>query len=196
MSGIIEAMIEDLQDEYSLYAAPEKKQPTRRGSVFLMMFIIWIILSTIMFFVTRKRISRTLEQTRAVEIVKNLGEYRMLAESEPAVLYFYRNKSGLVPYTVLVKNTGASAAHNAVEGLLAGPTDSVLETGGVSFLSSETRLLGLTISEKTVFLNFSDEIATPEDYETALQQLRLTLRAVNPYIEEIVILINGIDTSN
>lgn len=188
-------MIEDLQDEYSLYTK-DQKQPPKRGAVFLVMFLFWIIFVTIIFFISRPKIRQSLEQTNAVEIVENLGKYRFLADSETAVLYFYTNREGLVPYRVLVKNTGATSFHNAVEGLLSGPSAEVLEKGGVSFLKTGTVLLGMTVSEKTAFINFSQQIASQEDYPTAYSQLLLTLKAINPYIEELVILVNGIDTSS
>lgn len=188
-------MIEDLQDEYTLYTETGK-QTSRKGSVFLIMLSIWIIFCAVLFFIFRPSIRRSLEQTNAVEIVENIGKYRFLVESEELTLYFYNNKTGLTPYKVKVKNTGSSSYHNAIEGLLAGPGPQVLENGGVSFLKSGTGLLGMTVSEKTAFINFSQEIATEEDCKTASDQILLTLKAINPYIEETVILVNGIDTTH
>lgn len=188
-------MIEDLQDEYTLYAET-RKQPSRRGSAFLIMLSAWIIFSTVLFFIFRPSIRRSLKQTNAVEIVQNIGKYRFLADSEEQTLYFFNTGTGLTPYKVVVKNTGSSSYHNAIEGLLSGPGPEVLETGGVSFLKSGTRLLGMTVSEKTAFINFSQDIAEKDDWQTAQSQILLTLQAINPYIEETVILVNGIDTSH
>ena len=188
-------MIEDLQDEYTLYTETRKKT-SHRGSVFLIMLSAWIIFSTVLFFIFRPSIRKSLEQTNAVEIVENINKYRFLADSEELTLYFFNNKTGLTPYTVKVKNTGSSSYHNAIEGLLSGPSPEVLETGGVSFLKSGTGLLGMTVSEKTAFINFSQEIADATDWKTASDQILLTLQAINPYIEETVILVNGIDTSH
>ena len=185
-------MIEDLQDEYSLYTK-DQKQPLKRGAVFLVMFIFWIIFATVIFFISRPKIRETLAQTNALEIVRDIRKYRILADSETETLYFWANGS-VVPYRVLVKNTGATKYHNAVEGLLEGPLPEVLETGGVSFIKAGTHLIGLTVSEKTAFINFSQELATEQDYPIAYSQLLLTLKAINPYIEELVILVNGIDT--
>jgi len=188
-------MIEDLQDEYTLYTETGK-QTSRKGSVFLIMLSIWIIFCAVLFFVFRPSVRRSLEQTNAVEIVENIGKYRFLAESEELTLYFFNSRTGLTPYTVKVKNTGSSSYHNAIEGLLSGPGPEVLETGGVSFLKSGTRLLGMTVSEKTAFINFSQDIAEKADYRIACEQILLTLQKINPYIEETVILVNGIDTTH
>jgi len=187
-------MIEDLQDEYSLYSK-EKSAPTRKSALILVMFVIWIMYATVIVLAARSSIRKSLRETNALEIVQNVGHYRVLAESGTRTLYFFSNSNGLSPYSVLVQNTGATEYHDVIEGLLAGPPDSVLETGAVSFIAPGTRLLGLTVSEKTAFVNFSQEIAPPEDMAVALAQITLTLKAVNPYIEETVVLVNGAESS-
>ncbi len=184
-------MIEDLQDEYSLYAA-EKKAPARKSALILFMLVFWIIYAAIIILASRNSITRTVKETRAAEIVENIDKYRFLVDSEEATLYFYNSLEGVRPYKILVERTGATKYHDAVEGLIAGPTDDALSQGAISFIPRKTRLLGLSVSEKTAFVNFSPEFSEDKTgAEIARVQVERTLRAINPYLEEIVILING-----
>ena len=184
-------MIEDLQDEYSLYAG-EKKAPARKSLLILFMLVFWIIYTAIIILASRNGIVRAVKETRAAEIVENIDKYRFLVDSEEATLYFYNSLEGVKPYTVLVERTGASKYHDAVEGLISGPTDDALGQGAISFVPRKTRLLGLSVSEKTAFVNFSPEFSEDKTgLDIARVQVERTLRAVNPYIEEVVFLING-----
>ncbi|MCR4676985.1 MAG: GerMN domain-containing protein [Sphaerochaetaceae bacterium] len=184
-------MIEDLQDEFSSYSKP-RKQASPKTVLFIMVFVLWAIFSAVYIFISLPKIRSALQETNAVEIIKNARTYKISAESSPYELYFVNPANGYVqPFTANVIYSGSDEYHDALEGLLLGPTDQALSRGYLSYIAKGTRLIGVTVSGKYAFINFSSEFADSSNMEMAKTQILLTLQKLNSNIRNLVILVNG-----
>lgn len=194
-------MIEDLQDEYKQTSGPQPGE-TNRAGMLLLVFIIWVIYTATMVIITAPRIISTVKKTNAIEVIKNRKELLSRAETTQVTLYYvnYKNSSepSFTAYKTRVKQTGVSSYHDALEGLLSGPTDIALSYGSITLIPQGTELNGVTVSNKTAFVDLTSEFIVSyqndvdADYiKTAQTQLLKTLQAVNKDINEVVILVDG-----
>ena len=183
-------MIEDLQDEVSSFSQTNKRR-RHKSTVILFMLIIWILYATVIILASKSSIQKTLKQTNAVQILQNVRHYRSIVGEEAETLYFVSQNKEVKPYTVFVKNTGSTRFHNVVEALISGPADNVLKDGSITCIAKGTELLGLTVSEKYAFINFSQLPYSQENKAVVEKQLLYSLQVINPYIERIIIMVNG-----
>lgn len=184
-------MIEDLQDEFSAYSKP-KKQASPKTVLFALVFVLWVIFSAIYILVSLPAMRSALKETDAVRIIKNARSYRISAESSPYTLYFVNPSNGAVmPFEANVVYSGSDRFHDAMEGLLRGPTDAALSGGYLSYIASGTRLLGITVSSGYAFVDLSTEFASSSNMEMAKRQILLTLSALDESVKNLVILVNG-----
>lgn len=194
-------MIEDFQDDYKPTSGPKPGEKNKAGML-LLVFIIWVIYAATMIIISAPRIVSTVKKTNAIEILKNRKELINKAESVQATLYFvnYNNLSAptFTAYKTRVKQTGVSAYHDVLEGLLQGPTDVALSFGSITLIPQGTKLNGVTVSGKTAFVDLSSDFIVSyqnevdTDYiKTAHQQILKTLNTVNNEITDLVLLVNG-----
>ncbi|MCR5760862.1 MAG: GerMN domain-containing protein [Sphaerochaetaceae bacterium] len=184
-------MIEDLQDEFSAYSKP-KKQASPKTVLFALVFILWLIFSAVYIFISLPKMRSALAETDAINIIKNAKSYRISAESSPYTLYFVNPSNGAVmPFEANVLYSGSDRFHDAIEGLLKGPTDSALSEGYLSYIAPGTKLLGLTVSSGYAFVDLSTEFASSSNMEMARKQILMTLSNLDESIKELVVLVNG-----
>lgn len=194
-------MIEDLQDEYKQQTGPQPGE-TNRAGMLLLVFIIWVIYSAVMVIITGPKIISTVKKTNAIEVIKNRKELLQKAETTEATLYYVNYNSlsqpTLTAYKTRVKQTGVSVYHDVLEGLLTGPTDIALSYGSITLIPQGTKLNGVTVSNKTAFVDLSKEFIVSyqnevdSDYiSTAKNQILKTLSTVNSDIDDLVLLVDG-----
>lgn len=195
-------MIEDLQDELQA-PKPEKREakPHRRGAFLLLAFVIWLVFAGVMTLVFMPRMIAAFRDSDIVGELSRLDERKESNTTRDARLCFVIPKSDgstrIVTCHQKVTITGATGYHDVIEGLLEGPGYEALATGAISFIEKGTSLIGLTVSEDTAFVNFSESFTSSGSswgaggLETACRQVTMTLQAYDPEIRKVVILING-----
>lgn len=194
-------MIEDLQDisEHSI-SIHDDGQPNRAGML-LIAFIAWVIFTTVIILVSAPKIQIALQQTNAVEVFMNRKELRETADNTTVTLYFVEPKDaenyGLIGFKTDVRKGTSTSYHDALEGLLKGPSDQALSYGAISMIPKGTRLKGVSISNKIAYVDLSSEFlekggSFDKNYvDTARWQMLKTLQAVDTSVREVEILING-----
>ena len=195
-------MIEDLQDELQRQQ-PERKEktPHRRGAFLLLAFIVWIIYSAVLILAFMPKMIVAFRESDIVRLISEIDERKAASETRDAKLCFVIPKSDgsttFVTCNQKITKTGASEYHDVVEGLLEGPKSEALSTGAISYIDRGTHLIGLTVSESTVFVNLSESFTGsgsswgPNGLETACKQITKTIQALDPGIRDVIILING-----
>ena len=195
-------MIEDLQDEQQQEQLEQTKKPRRSKGAFLFLaFVVWILYAAIIILSSLPKMINAVRTSGIRETLAGMEEIRMAAETKFARLCFAIPKAdgsaSFVICTQRINKTGASDYHDVIEGLLAGPQSEALSIGAISFIAKGTTLIGLTVSETTVFVNLSANFTNsssawgPEGLNTAYKQITRTLQALNPEIKNVVIMIDG-----
>ena len=195
-------MIEDLQDEQQQEQLEQTKKPRRSKGAFLFLaFVVWILYAAIIILSSLPKMINAVRNSGISETLADMEEIRMEAETKFARLCFAIPKAdgsaSFVICTQRINKTGASDYHDVIEGLLAGPQSEALSIGAISFIAKGTTLIGLTVSETTVFVNLSANFTNsgsawgPEGLNTAYKQITRTLQALNPEIKNVVIMIDG-----
>ena len=196
-------MIEDLQDEQQQEQQLEQKaKPQRRKRAFLFLaFVVWILYAAIIILSSLPRIIRAVNESGIKETIADRNEIRLAAETKFARLCFAIPKAdGSASYVICtqrISKTGASDYHDVIEGLLAGPQAESLSIGAISYIAKGTTLIGLIVSEDTVFVNLSEDFMDSGSawgsggLDTACKQITRTLQALNPDIRKVVIMIDG-----
>ncbi len=199
-------MIEDLQDELPQEQPRKKKEKTlRKGTVLFFAFIVWLVYAAVIILTSLPRIITAFRESNVKDLVANYESLMEASQTRDAGLCFVVPKAdgstAYVTCTQKVRRTGESEYHDVIEGLLAGPGQDALSIGAISFIADGTSLLGLTVSSDTAFVNLSEGFTRsgsswgPNGLETACRQVTKTLQALDPSIEDVVILINGVELS-
>ena len=195
-------MIEDLQDELQKQQ-PEKKErtPHRRGAFLLLAFIVWIVYAAVLILAFMPRMIVAFRDSDIVRLISEIDERKAASETRDARLCFVIPKADgsttFVTCNQKITKTGASEYHDVVEGLLEGPKSEALSAGAITYIERGTRLIGLTVSETTVFVNLSESFTGsgsswgPIGLDTACKQITKTIQALDPSIRDVVVLING-----
>lgn len=199
-------MIEDLQDEIPKEAPkPKKSQPHRTASIRILAIFVWILYAGIIIIVSLPKMIVSVQESGIREIIASIPQLReSVATREAKLCFVIPSSTGKNTYVLCpqnVRRTGSSMYHDAIEGLLDGPGNRALSYGALSFIDSNTSLLGLTVSGTTAFVNLSSEFTKsgsswgPEGLETACKQIERTMLSINNEIKEVVILIDGTELS-
>lgn len=195
-------MIEDLQDE--LQEEKPRKGKARslgRGAFLTIAFILWIPFAAVVGIISMPNaIVAVRESGVRSYIQETLKQNGLPFTHEDELCFVVPSSQGGVSYRLFsqdVPQTGETAYHDAIEGLLQGPGEDALATGAITFITQGTRLRGLTVSEGVVFIDFSGEFASsgsnwgPEGLEAAKKQIEYTIKAIDSSIRKVVIMMNG-----
>lgn len=194
-------MIEDLQDEQQPQQVKDEKPRRSKGYFLFMAFVIWLVYAAVIIGSSLPKILTAIRESGIRETIASAKEIRMAAETRYARLCFAIPKAdgsaSFVVCTQRINKTGASEYHDVIEGLLAGPQSEALSIGAISYIAEGSTLIGLTVSEGTVFVNLSENFKDSGStwgqggLEVACRQITKTLQTLDPKISKTVIMIDG-----
>ena len=166
-----------------------------------MAFVIWLVYAAVIIGSSLPKILTAIRESGIRETIASAKEIRMAAETRYARLCFAIPKAdgsaSFVVCTQRINKTGASEYHDVIEGLLAGPQSEALSIVAISYIAEGSTLIGLTVSEGTVFVNLSENFKDSGStwgqggLDVACKQITGTLQALNPEIGKVVIMIDG-----
>lgn len=198
-------MIEDLQDEIQ-DIRPQKKKEKKHSSFLLLAFLLWFPYAIIIGIIATPKIIVTFRESGVQDYITNAIAQRNQAKTREVLLcYIIPNSDGHLSYHMFTKEvskTGESIYHDTIEGLLSGAGYEALSSGALSFIASGTTLNGLTVSQGTAFVDFSSNFTSSGSnwgtggLEAAKEQVEKTLKALDPSIKKVVILVDGIELSS
>lgn len=195
-------MIEDLQDEFQEEKPRRRKRNgLGRGTFLALAFAFWILYAGLIGIICAPRAIVSIRESGVVGYIESVMEQRSLPSTHKASICFAIPISQTdVAYRLFsqdVPRTGATSYHDAIEGLLQGPGQEAFASGAITFIAQGTTLRGLTVSEGVAFVDFSSEFSSSGSnwgsggLETARIQVESTLKAVDPSLRQIIILVNG-----
>ena len=166
-------------------------------------WLILIIALLVLGIVSLPRIARSIEESRMLELVRSHLAQKALDQASPdsslpvVTLVFPIPGSGssYTFYEFSARVAGKRIYHETIEALLAGPPREALAKGAVSFIPVDTKLIGLSISNRIAFIDLTKDFLSKTSWgetgaEGAIAQVRRTLRMFDG-VRDIVILIEG-----
>lgn len=93
-------------------------------------------------------------------------------------------------FSTSTQRMGGSAYHDTFEALLHGPELEALKQGAVSYIHPDTKLRGITLSNRILYVDVSKEYLLSSDLKRALAQFKETALGF-PRIKDVVVLVEG-----
>lgn len=167
---------------------------------FLYSWLLLIIIVSLIIIFSLPRMKRAFHESGMLPLIR---EYKLLQNTDEEYPSRYASvafpvplgKNNLFSYNSYpVRILGKEPYHETIEQLLAGPSYEALSDGVITFIPQGTRLIGLTVSNKIAFVDFSKEFLLPTVWESSFalrtEQVKQTLYQENQ-IRNIVILVEG-----
>lgn len=187
-----------LPEEFLPYRTPRHLSKKLKNNLIILgvWFLLTLILVTVSLATIRQNIRRY-ESMSAVSV--DTGYMGDLAEEVD--VFFISPSLLLQKYKFTFPSSGRSVYHTALNALLSGPASSVLKDGAITLINPYTELLGFTLSENTAFVNLTEDFLYSADFLSndllyPKKQIEMTLKNINPDIENVVYLVDGIIIDN
>ena len=174
---------------------PTQKRP---GHLLLYGWIIILIFSFVMVLVSLPRMREAFARSGMVELVREHREAQKRSGTQQVgrvVFPIPTAREGSVTfksYEVPIK--GSLPRHERVERLLEGPPAHALREGAITTIPRGTKLIGITVSSRIVFVDLSKEFVEEHDWDRdhslRKEQLKRTLMQESG-IRDVVILVEG-----
>ena len=165
----------------------EKPQIYKR----LLILVLWASFTLIVFIIGYPRVKNAIETSGVLTVLQQNTNTTSSIRNTRSVQVFFMTLDGKpTVFTVVQPRLGGSSYHDTFEALLSGADEQILKQGAVSYIHPNTKLLGLTVSNRILYLNVSKEYLLSKDKEKAYAQLKAT--AVRPtQIKDLVLLVEG-----
>ncbi len=165
---------------------------TRTG---LIIVVSWLVLTIVLLSVSLGTIRQNIRRYESMSAVSVESGFAGDV-SEDVDIFFISPTLQFQKYSITFPSSGRSFYHTSLNALLSGPPSPVLRDGAISLINPDTELLGFSLSENTAFVNLSSEFLQSADFISdnlfyPKKQIEMTLKNINPEIENIVFLING-----
>lgn len=175
-------------------------QKARNRLTLLICWGIWFVVSIVLIIFAIPHIKQAIKDSGAAQLLAShqsgiptstSSDYRTVLCSFilPDAKGSYTQKQ----FPVIIRHTGTSTYHTAVEAVLSGPSVEALEQGAVTMIPKHTRLIGLTVSNAVAFVDLSKEFLSAEtELSLSLAETQI-IRTLTQYdgVKDAVILVAG-----
>ncbi len=156
----------------------------------LALFGTWLLFTAIAFAIGLPIVRESIRQSGVLTLLNSpTGTTQTKAKQEVKV-WFYTSDRSIREFRQEQTKLGGSTYHDTFESLLAGPKLQALKEGAVSLIKPETNLLGITLSNKVLYINLSSHFLDSQDLQRAYEQLKRTGKGFSQ-VKDIVVLIEG-----
>ncbi len=174
------------------------KSLERQDKWFFLAWVIVIIISIITLLLFLPKMRNALQESQMPQLIRLHKEKSSVSDSLQKVKISYPfidlTTGALKSNYYIVDVEKTNLRHNQIEALLKGPTLEAVSDGSIAVINSNTKLIGLTLSNKIVYVNFSKEFLDynrwDEDYSFRKQLVKQTLLS-DSSIKDVVIMVEG-----
>ncbi|MDC7228856.1 MAG: GerMN domain-containing protein [Sphaerochaetaceae bacterium] len=168
----------------------EAPKPRRTISP-LFILLAWILFTLGVFALGYPRVRQAVVSSGVLQYARQ-GEDSPLPSTQvrPVQVAFITASGEPQLVSLQTKRLGGSQYHDSYEALLGGPTKEVLSSGLVSNIHPKTSLIGITLSNKILFVDVSKDFLDSLDIVKATEQMKTTALAFSQ-VKDLVILVEG-----
>lgn len=158
-----------------------------RPIIIFFVLIIWCVGLSIFFY---PKVKSAVIESGVLELIADMNEEELIPQRGIKAIYF--SQAGSEVYSFVTDKRGSTYLHDTIEALIHDYPVEALKDGCISLVSSETKLIGLTVSRGICYVNLSKEFLKSSTYNenNAYEQVEKTL-LLDENIEKVVILVEG-----
>ncbi|MDN5333015.1 MAG: hypothetical protein PWP59_277 [Sphaerochaeta sp.] len=167
--------------------APKPRRSVRP----LLILLAWILFTLVIFALGYPRVRQAVISSGVLQYANQGKNSTLLPDQVRSVQVAFITASGESQLISLkTQRMGGSRYHDSFEALLKGPTRDALNLGMVSYIHPKTSLIGITLSNKILFVSVSKEFLQSMDLEKATEQLKATALAFDQ-VKDLVVLVEN-----
>ncbi|WP_332447830.1 GerMN domain-containing protein [Sphaerochaeta sp.] len=166
---------------------PESKTSAKRP---LLMVLIWVLFTLTIVAFGYPRVKQAVVESGVLSLLDQATEAKQYTNVRSVRVAFASFDGSYPLSTVSQPRLGGSVYHDTFEALLGGPTQEALKQGQMSFIAPGTKLRGLTLSNKILFVDVSKEYLQSPDMQKAYAQMKQTSLGFSN-VKDLVVLVEG-----
>lgn len=155
----------------------------------LIIFVVWILFTATVLAIGLPIVHQSIQKSGVLNLLGTATE-RPKSQTQSVSVWFFTADRTLRAFRQRQQRKGGSTYHDTFESLLGGPDLQALKEGAVSWIQKGSRLIGLTLSNKVLYVDLSKEFLQSPDLDGAYEQLRRTATGF-PQVKDMVLLIEG-----
>jgi len=168
----------------------KKTNSTKGGNHTLAIFGIWLLFTAIVLAVGFPIVRDSIRQSGVLTLLKTARDTTQTKNQQQAKVWFYLSDGSIREFAQVQGQQGGSVYHDTFENLLSGPGLLALKEGAISSINAKTTLLGITLSNKVLYIDLSKHFLESQNLKKAYEQLKRTGKGFSQ-IKDIVLLIEG-----
>lgn len=157
---------------------------------YLLAWLCWLIFSLGLLAVFAPKVRSAYERSGVREMLANRSTETVARSRREVTVTFIDSKLRSREYVQWQKKLGGDVYHDTLEALLSGPTMENVCSGGATFISPSTKLIGCTLESRVFFADFSKEFLDSRNIELATREITDTLKRF-PNVDKVVVLVEG-----
>ena len=158
-----------------------------RPIIVIFLLLIWCVSLSIIFF---PRVKNAVIDSGVLQLIANMEDEEITPQRGIKAIYF--SQDGIETFSFVTDKRGSTYLHDTIEALIHDYPEPALKQGCISLVSSDTKLIGLTVSRGICYVNLSKDFLKSTTYNghDAYEQVEKTL-LLDENIEKVVILVEG-----
>ncbi len=156
--------------------------------LYVILILAWVLWTSLFLIIFTPKIKSAVQESGVLTLLDTEVKTKEKVKQREVKLAFV-TQDGIKLYPLEVSIGRASKYHDAVEGLLLGPSEAILKDKAITYINKNTSLIGLTYSRGICYVELSKEFNDQD--QKAVEQIELTLKAFSE-IEKVVILKDGV----
>jgi len=157
----------------------------------LLIFVLWLAFTLIVLVFGYPRVKRAIDSSNVITILQENGVSDSSRKNTRMVQVFFITLDGKpTAFPIEQPRLGGSSYHDTFEALMAGPTLEILKKGAVSYIHPKTKLIGLSVSNRILYVDVSKDYILSRNQDKAYEQLKATA-VRHTQIKDLVLLVEG-----
>lgn len=158
-----------------------------RPIIVIFALIIWTLALSLIFY---PKVKSAVLDSGVLQLISNMKDEEIVPQRGIKAIYF--SQDGLKTFSYVTDKRGSTYLHDTIEALIHDYPEEALKEGCISLVSSDTKLIGLTVSRGICYVDLSKDFLKSSTYNNynAYEQVEKTL-LLDENIEKVVILVEG-----
>ena len=157
----------------------------------MLILLSWLLFTLLVVALGYPKVRAALDESGVLLLLKNQqSESEQTSNFRTVQVAFAISPSTYQLFSTKEPRLGGSAYHDTFEALLHGPSLQALKMGAVSYIHPDTRLRGITLSNRILYVDLSKEYLLSSDLKRSFSQIKETALGFSR-VKDVVVLVEG-----